>query len=512
MVVAVAMLALPAHRAWSANVETLLMPGKLSKAHAKYEESCANCHDKSDKSRQTALCLDCHKDTRADIANKRGFHGHMANAEGSACRACHTEHKGREADIVRFTPGGFDHDGTSFALKGSHVGITCASCHKKSEPYRKAVADCIACHRDKDIHKNTLGSKCADCHEPTAWAEVHFDHDKTSFALHDAHTKIACDTCHFGPRYKNTPKRCVDCHAPDDIHRGDRGEDCGKCHTMVDWKSAKYDHLKETGFALKDAHADIPCTACHTTGNYKDKIPKECVGCHKAQDSHASRLGTDCGSCHTEVHWKPVEYDHLKSAKFALVGVHAKLGCHDCHTAEVKKQKLGQTCVDCHRAQDPHGGELGKNCDQCHGNETWRGKVSFDHDLTQYPLLGQHVLVSCAQCHASLSFKGASQKCVDCHRTQDVHKGGLGAECQSCHSPNGWKIWEFDHAKETRFALTGAHRKLTCNDCHREPPKKVKLSSECGACHAKDDIHIGEFGRQCQRCHTTTSFAAAKIR
>ena len=39
-------------------------------------------------------------------------------------------------------------------------------------------------------------------------------------------------------------------------------------------------------------------------------------------------------------------------------------------------------------------------------------------------------------------------------------------------------MWEFDHAKETGFALSGAHRKLTCADCHREPPKKVKLKGK----------------------------------
>ncbi len=511
MYATVAFLGNPGQRAWSANVETLLMPGKLSQAHAKYEESCTNCHDKADRARQTPLCLDCHKDIRADIAAKHGLHGNITNAEKTDCRGCHTEHKGRGADIVHFTPSGFNHDLTSFALKGSHVGIACEACHRKNDPYRKAETGCLACHKDQDVHKGSLGKDCASCHEPAAWSTVRFDHDKTDFKLRDAHTKIACNTCHFGPRYKGTPKRCADCHAPDDVHRGARGEECGKCHTMVNWKSAKFDHFKETQFALNGAHADIPCTACHTSGNFKDKTPKECIGCHRALDSHATRFGAECGSCHTEVHWKPLEYDHLKSAKFALVGAHAKLDCHVCHTAEVKKQRLGNTCVACHRAQDPHGGKLGTACDQCHGNETWRGGVRFDHDLTGYPLLGQHVLASCAQCHTSLSFKGASQKCVDCHKSQDVHKGGLGEDCAACHSPNGWKIWEFDHAKETGFALTGAHRKITCNDCHREPPKKVKLSSDCASCHAKDDIHVGEFGRQCQRCHTTISFAAAKI-
>jgi len=497
--------------AHAASVETLLMPGKVARLHAKWEDNCAACHDKTDRTRQTGLCLDCHDEIRADIAKKKGFHGHMANADTTQCRACHTEHKGRNADIVHFSSGGFDHSFTDFPLKGSHVAVACEACHRKNAPYRKTETTCVSCHREQDIHKGSLGTDCASCHEVGAWSSVHFDHDKTSFPLHDAHTKITCNSCHFGPRYKGTPKRCVDCHAPDDEHRGSRGEDCGKCHTMVSWKDAKFDHAKETGFPLNGAHSDIPCTGCHTTGNFKDKTPKDCIGCHRAQDSHATRFGADCKNCHAETHWKPVEYDHLKTAHFALVGAHAKLGCHTCHTAEVTKQKLGQTCVACHRAQDPHSGTLGTSCDQCHGNETWRGGIRFDHDLTSFPLLGQHVLASCAQCHSSLSFKGAPKRCVECHKAQDAHKGGLGDDCAACHSSNGWKIWEFDHAKETGFALTGAHRKLNCSDCHREPPKKVKLSSDCASCHEKDDIHIGEFGRQCQRCHTTVSFAAAKI-
>jgi hypothetical protein len=495
----------------AANVETLLMPGKVSAAHAKLEENCSACHDKADRLRQTPLCLDCHKDIAKDIVAQRGHHGRMANADKTQCRACHTEHKGRDADIVNFTPEGFDHGVTDFPLQGAHAALACGNCHKKGVAYRKADTACIACHRAQDIHKNTLGEACANCHEVAAWNKIRFDHEKTAFPLREAHAKLECNSCHFGPRYKGTPKRCVDCHAPDDVHKGSRGEDCGKCHTMTSWKTAKFDHSKETGFALNDAHGTIECTACHTTGNYKDKIPKDCHGCHLAQDSHAGRFGTDCRSCHSEVRWKPLDYDHLKLTKFALLGAHAHLDCHTCHTSDVARQKLATDCVGCHKSQDPHGGELGNACEQCHNNETWLGRVRFDHDLTSYPLLGQHVLAGCAQCHSSLAFKGAAKACVACHRAQDVHKGGLGDECAACHSPDGWNLWEFDHAKETGFALSGAHRKLTCANCHREPPKKLKLATDCASCHEKDDIHVGEFGRQCQRCHTTVSFSAASI-
>ncbi len=59
------------------NPETLLMPGKLARAHAKYEEQCSLCHDRNDRDRQTTLCLDCHKDIAGDLHQQRGFHGHV---------------------------------------------------------------------------------------------------------------------------------------------------------------------------------------------------------------------------------------------------------------------------------------------------------------------------------------------------------------------------------------------------------------------------------------------------
>ena len=49
----------PMRTARAVNPETLLMPGKLSNAHAKYEEDCSDCHDRTDRSRQTPLCLAC---------------------------------------------------------------------------------------------------------------------------------------------------------------------------------------------------------------------------------------------------------------------------------------------------------------------------------------------------------------------------------------------------------------------------------------------------------------------
>jgi hypothetical protein len=502
---------LPVTRA--ATVESLLMPGPVVAGHAKFESECTSCHDRADRARQSELCLACHKEIAADVQQRTGYHGRMPNA-GTAgqCRACHSEHLGRDADIVRMDTTQFDHARTDFALQGAHRSVTCASCHKSGVSWSKAGNTCISCHKSDDYHAGELGTACVDCHSNDSWAGARFDHGKTKFALTGAHTSLSCGACLYLPPRWQAPHACVGCHLTDDAHRGERGTDCGNCHTTSDWRTAKYDHEKETGFALLGQHAKLSCQNCHRTGKFDDKLPKDCVGCHRADDSHAARFGSKCADCHGNDQWKPVKYDHEVKAKFALVGVHAKLSCHTCHTAEVANQKLGMECLGCHKATNPHGEKFTTTCDSCHSQNDWKSEISFDHDLTSFPLLGLHVVVSCAQCHRTQAFAAAPGKCIDCHGSQDVHKGGLGKQCDTCHSPNGWAIWDFDHGKQTGFALTGAHAKNKCADCHRKPSGEVKLLSECISCHQQDDIHAGSFGRQCERCHTTVTFQGGRAR
>jgi hypothetical protein len=39
----------------------------------------------------------------------------------------------------------------------------------------------------------------------------------------------------------------------------------------------------------------------------------------------------------------------------------------------------------------------------------------------------------------------------------------------------------------------------------------VKLAGDCASCHARDDVHLGQFGRQCQRCHGSVTFKGARM-
>ena len=340
---------------------------------------------------------------------------------------------------------------------------------------------------------------------------MRFDHAKTRFALTGKHVQATCASCHLGNRYKDTPTQCAACHAPDDVHGGARGAGCADCHQTTGWTGTRYDHLKTSGFALTGAHSSLDCRTCHKTSNFKDPLPRDCAGCHRSDDPHATRFGAGCEKCHAASGWTPSSFDHTRDGKFELRGAHEKLNCHVCHTGVIASQKLGTECAGCHRADDVHAGNLDTDCAQCHGVETWRGHLQFDHDFSTYPLVGLHVAVPCFACHRSTSFKDARQTCVDCHEADDRHKGSLGRDCETCHSVNGWNLWQFDHGKSTKFALTGAHSKVACEGCHKQPAHLAKLSQDCAACHAEDDVHLGQYGRQCQRCHVTTTFKAARL-
>jgi hypothetical protein len=495
----------------AASIETLLMPGAVIAGHAKYEQECSRCHDRSDRKAQAGLCRSCHTPIDQDIREQRGFHGRITGIQAAQCSACHSEHKGRNADVVKFSPAAFDHGRTDFVLDGAHLTAACDQCHRTARKYKDPPTGCADCHGKIDPHAGKLGRECRNCHESSSWEKVRYDHSKTKFALTGKHADATCDACHLGNRYAGTPDQCAACHAPDDVHAGARGVDCGSCHQSTGWTAQRYDHLRATGFALVGTHSRLDCKSCHRTASLKDPLPRDCAGCHRADEPHATRFGPACERCHGNDTWRPAAFDHTRDGKLELRGAHTKLDCHACHTAFVATQKLGADCLACHRGQDIHLGKLGPDCEQCHGVETWRGHLQFDHDFTTYPLVGLHVTVPCFACHRTPTFQNAPQACVDCHASDDRHKGSLGRECDACHSANGWNLWKFDHGKATKFALTGAHTKAACASCHVQPADVVKPSTQCASCHGADDVHLGQYGMQCQRCHVTTTFKAARI-
>ena len=484
------------------DLEDLISPGELIEAHAREVKGCGDCHQRFDPNAQNALCLACHQPVKQDLESSQGFHGRMRVGPDASCSACHSEHRGADAEIAPVVPETFDHSATDLPLEGAHVRVPCASCHPADRLHREAGNRCFDCHGDADPHEGRLGDDCERCHSPASWSQERFDHGETRFPLEGAHARVECALCHPGERFERVSSACADCHRIDDAHGGRLGDDCGKCHDAAGWKKTGFDHGRRTGFALTGRHAALTCQDCHTREPSQQKLPETCVGCHRADDEHAGGNGTRCESCHDARAWKPARFDHARDTSWALHGAHVQVACSACHVEPLGGAKTPERCDQCHRSVDVHEGSLGRDCERCHGVKSWRESVRFDHDLTRFPLLGLHQLATCEDCHVSHRFTEASDRCADCHRTADVHQQRLGPGCETCHNPNDWGRWQFDHDSQTSFALLGAHRELHCEACHREKvDERIELASSCRSCHLRDSPHSDAFGRDCERCH-----------
>lgn len=487
-------------------IETVIMPDKVIAGHADIEAECEKCHEDFNQAAQDRLCLDCHEKIDRDLMDKKGYHGLDKAVRNVECRSCHTDHIGRDADINLMDEETFNHELSNYSLEGAHVRVVCAGCHEPDKLYREAPSDCYTCHKKDDIHKNELGKECADCHSDKNWTKTEFDHDKTDFALRDAHDEILCSACHPDERYVDLPTRCYSCHKLNDVHAGSYGTTCDDCHNEKKWDRIKFDHNRDTDYPLRGGHRKTTCRACH--GDDVDKpLKRECIACHRDDDVHRGRYGDKCDECHTEKIWPEMVFDHDQDTDFKLNGAHAKISCEACHQGAVDDDG-GATCRTCHKGDDVHQGEQGKNCETCHGESHWNTEVQFDHQFTELPLIGMHAVTACEECHLTAEYKKSPIECVACHEKDDVHKDKLGGDCELCHNPNHWNLWVFDHDKQSDYPLEGAHKDLDCLTCHTKPVGKneIVLPIDCYSCHADDDIHLGKFGIQCERCHGFDTF------
>ncbi len=486
-------------------LRTLLMPGPLVKAHEDLRSECSKCHSSFDKRAQVGLCFDCHEEVATDLDGHKGFHGRLTG--GTNCTQCHTEHLGRVADIVGLNKESFEHELTDFPLLGRHQKTACSSCHKPGSKYREAKVNCYDCHEPDDRHRKQLGSSCDDCHSPGSWAKTTFEHDKTNFQLKGEHKNVPCAACHPGERYKDIAATCISCHALSDVHAGTYGEECDRCHTVTGWGSTSFDHDLDTDFKLLASHEKVPCQACHQPGRVEELPGTTCIDCHLGDDEHQGKNGRECANCHSERGWAKITFDHNHDTDFPLLGKHADVNCGACHKGPVYEEKLKSDCHSCHAMDDIHESLLGEQCERCHEAQGWADNIVFAHDLTAFPLIGMHASVACEACHIDRSFKETTHRCVECHETQDEHKGALGDQCHQCHNPKDWKLWRFNHNSQTDFVLENAHQRLSCSSCHTEPAEKfARLNSDCVFCHREDEMHDGDFGIDCDRCHTTDRF------
>ena len=489
---------------------------------------CDDCHKKNDKQGlriylgNDKLCGSCHK--------KDQPHGNL-NGEMMKCERCHGQSvwKPARSDLE------FDHDDPKQAgmpLVGSHKDVSCDRCHPKDLFKLKfpKPAFCGNCH--KDPHAGHLFDKtaCDACHSPALGdlKKFEFDHAKrTKFDLGGAHERMDCYGCHTRALGERKPgSACESCHAKDNKH-GDRFKAfgnpprCGTCHASIPkWTATIFQHDKLTRFKLTGKHAMVECRACHR-GRTPDEFERfdaatvGCMGCHQHKNVHDHQFkDSECTRCHKgageiDLTAKSVDLYHGPTSKFPLVKAHKGLKCAQCHKDDNYKDTPAECGVRCHE-DSLHKGSLGNECSRCHMGGTWEA-VRFDHtDDTKWPLKGMHAQIpDCADCHPKREYHDTPTNCgaAGCHAKDDAHKGRLGNKCEQCHVETGDNI--FNHNTMSRFKLDGKHLTTKCGDCHPSETFKPRPTN-CFGCHPEPDVHKGQYGTDCEHCHSTKDFGDIK--
>ena len=185
--------------------------------------TCADCHPKDLAQFDQATCSACHAEMDAAFMRR-----HEA-AFGKDCLMCHHGRGGGTS---------VDHSKFAFKLEGKHAEVACDGCHagaKTLQDFQQTPQDCYSCHAKDDEHQGGFGRQCEDCHNPTGWGDVNFDHSIFPVDHGSEERKPACATCH--PKDTST-YTCYGCHehTTANVVRQHEGktlaelQDCVRCH------------------------------------------------------------------------------------------------------------------------------------------------------------------------------------------------------------------------------------------------------------------------------------------
>lgn len=243
-----------------------ILPGRLHATHSDIAR-CTGCHQMFAPVPSPA-CLTCHDEIMKLAADETGVHGKFT----AQCHRCHTDHAGREADILGLDAAAFNHNRARFALTGEHQGLPCKKCHRRKQGQKTRFVNlrfeaCSNCHWSP--HARQFKKTCRQCHTSGGWKGRHlsFSHQtQADFVLDRIHIDLPCNTCHTGGKiavYTPLPKTCDACHT--DF----AGYMQGTAPTVTEKPSPHADRLACIDCHLPDRRSQSPaeyariCGECH---------------------------------------------------------------------------------------------------------------------------------------------------------------------------------------------------------------------------------------------------------
>ena len=474
--------------------------------------ACTDCHRRKPKEEvktpedtfeffSSSNCISCHA--------HEDEHGGAFNDRPQLCTKCHIPGSTniKKPKHSELTP--------KFSQLGAHAELECAKCHGKALSNLTPGNDCSACHEKDDAHEGNLGFTCKDCHyEGFPWTQVLFEHNsQSSYVLEGKHQAVSCEKCHTdAPRvFKPVKTNCIDCHQDQDVHQGSLGQDCAKCHDMYG-TTAYFSHNQMTTYPLHGAHARADCAGCHYDGDPKEQI----------LDYQFGYPGTTCRDCHGDPH-----------------GLRPGASCLGCHDLEDFHNAVGQVGAGDNASPssssvpNPDGGTVEQsfakpsnhddsNVTTSKGqrNQSASGLLNTSerrdkyHDVPPFSLRGGHSRIECFRCHGGKGdMQGFGKLCSSCHVQDDIHAGSLGQTCGDCHNVTSFTPARFSHTA-VGFSLVGAHRLLSCKQCHGGG-NYMGISGSCVGCHMDDAFragttsnvpHTGFIGTPCTQCHNQVTW------
>ena len=117
------------------------------------------------------------------------------------------------------------------------------ACHKDNRPLAGSGNLCINCHRQDDIHSNSLSPRCGECHTQWSFAPARFDHVQVGCNLTGLHRTLACFDCHRTATSAGCRAQCAAATATTPrkggVARYRSYTTCATCHNPNFWGPAQ---------------------------------------------------------------------------------------------------------------------------------------------------------------------------------------------------------------------------------------------------------------------------------
>jgi hypothetical protein len=491
-------------------------------------ERCDNCHNittkltsKPQNHKSTTLdCRSCH--IISDWKNATFVH----DLSNDNCISCHNS---------------IDSVGKNL----NHVPTInqCSSCHNQiafkptivKTHSVEIIATCFDCHNgivnitSKGSSHKKINTDCSRCHNPNAWTPAIFTHQSTDSICNSCHNSVfapginsnhiptinQCSSCHdqtaFNPTLIKTHSvekvtTCLNCHngttmaTYKSINHIITTFDCSRCHSLTDWKSAKFSHISSDVDCISCHNGNVTigvtsnhiptinqCSSCHNQVSFKPTVSlahsveniSTCLNCHNGHTvatykslNHASTI-FDCNSCHLNTAWKPATFLHALN----------DINCSSCHNGTIAKKESSNHIP------------TSNQCSSCHSQSSFKPTSSLTHKV--------ELITTCYNCHNGITT--ATYKTINHFNTI--------LDCSACHLNTAWKPATFIHGVAD----------VNCISCHDgivtigKNNLHIQTSNQCSVCHnqisfkpSTTSTHSVEIISNCLNCHNGNTIATSK--